>query len=211
MDVWIFKLEMISLSEIDTTAKRASRSMGFSWGISEEIGKNAKLSELFGIRGVNNLIRYFEIYKTKQFQNINLISENNRSSIPYCPIMLGVNFIDQIHLINNFKKIKIDNIAFPLLFLPFVSRSSEVIGKKICFKLNDVEFLLNFNQSIFINGKNLEIIENAKSISIQIMDNVNSFNNEDWKKLYKLSEDTFVEETDKLKENAAGAGLTDND
>ena len=185
--------------------------MGFSWGISEEIGKNAKLSELFGIRGVNNLIRYFEIYKTKQFQNINLISENNRSSIPYCPIMLGVNFIDQIHLINNFKKIKIDNIAFPLLFLPFVSRSSEVIGKKICFKLNDVEFLLNFNQSIFINGKNLEIIENAKSISIQIMDNVNSFNNEDWKKLYKLSEDTFVEETDKLKENAAGAGLTDND
>jgi len=202
---------MISLSEIDTTAKRASRSMGFSWGISEEIGKNAKLSELFGIRGVNNLIRYFEIYKTKQFQNINLISENNRSSIPYCPIMLGVNFIDQIHLINNFKKIKIDNIAFPLLFLPFVSRSSEVIGKKICFKLNDVEFLLNFNQSIFINGKNLEIIENAKSISIQIMDNVNSFNNEDWKKLYKLSEDTFVEETDKLKENAAGAGLTDND
>ena len=202
---------MISLSEIDTTAKRASRSMGFSWGISEEIGKNAKLSELFGIRGVNNLIRYFEIYKTKQFQNINLISENNRSSIPYCPIMLGVNFIDQIHLINNFKKIKVDNIAFPLLFLPFVSRSSEVIGKKICFKLNDVEFLLNFNQSIFINGKNLEIIENAKSISIQIMDNVNSFNNEDWKKLYKLSEDTFVEETDKLKENAAGAGLTDND
>ena len=202
---------MISLSEIDTTAKRASRSMGFSWGISEEIGKNAKLSELFGIRGVNNLIRYFEIYKTKQFQNINLISENNRSSIPYCPIMLGVNFIDQIHLNNNFKKIKIDNIAFPLLFLPFVSRSSEVIGKKICFKLNDVEFLLNFNQSIFINGKNLEIIENAKSISIQIMDNVNSFNNEDWKKLYKLSEDTFVEETDKLKENAAGAGLTDND
>ena len=150
---------MISLSEIDTTAKRASRSMGFSWGISEEIGKNAKLSELFGIRGVNNLIRYFEIYKTKQFQNINLISENNRSSIPYCPIMLGVNFIDQIHLINNFKKIKVDNIAFPLLFLPFVSRSSEVIGKKICFKLNDVEFLLNFNQSIFINGKNLEIIE----------------------------------------------------
>ena len=29
--------------------------------------------------------------------------------------------------------------------------------------------------------------------------------------LYKLSEETFVEESDSLKEGAAGAGLTDND
>ena len=32
-----------------------------------------------------------------------------------------------------------------------------------------------------------------------------------WNSLYKLSENTFVEETDSLKEGAAGAGLTDND
>ena len=31
---------MKSLSEIDTTAKRASRAAGYSWGISEEVGKN---------------------------------------------------------------------------------------------------------------------------------------------------------------------------
>ena len=202
---------MISLSEIDTTAKRASRSVGFSWGISEEIGKNTKLSELFGIKGVKNLIKYFEIYKSKQFQNISLISEYNKSSISYCPIMLGVNFIDQIHIINNFKIIEFENISFPLLFLPFVSRSSEVIGKKIYIKIDENEFLLNFNQSIFFNGVNFEIIENAKNISIKILDNSNSFNKEEWEKLYKLSEDTFVEETDKLKEKAAGAGLTDND
>ena len=32
-----------------------------------------------------------------------------------------------------------------------------------------------------------------------------------WKELYKLSENTFVEETESLKKGAAGAGLTDND
>ena len=37
------------------------------------------------------------------------------------------------------------------------------------------------------------------------------FSEKEWQELYKLSEDTFVEETDKLKQNAAGAGLTDND
>ena len=202
---------MISLSEIDTTAKRASRSIGFSWGISEEIGKNTKLSELFGIKGVKNLIKYLEIYKTKQFQNISVISQNNKSSIPYCPIMLGINFLDQIHLISDLKYLEIENVSFPLLFLPFVSRSSEIIGKKININIDKFQFLLNFNQSIFFKGENLEIIENAKNISINILENENSFNSEDWATLYKLSENTFVEETDRLKENAAGAGLTDND
>ena len=37
------------------------------------------------------------------------------------------------------------------------------------------------------------------------------FSEKEWQELYKLSEDTFVEETDKLKQSAAGAGLTDND
>ena len=32
-----------------------------------------------------------------------------------------------------------------------------------------------------------------------------------WKSLYKLSEETFVEESESLKQGAAGAGLTDND
>ena len=29
--------------------------------------------------------------------------------------------------------------------------------------------------------------------------------------MYELSEDTFVEETEELKQTSAGAGLTDND
>ena len=38
-----------------------------------------------------------------------------------------------------------------------------------------------------------------------------SFTEREWKNLYKLSENTFVEETESLKKSAAGAGLTDND
>tara|TARA_B100000809_G_scaffold134550_1_gene132229 strand:- start:142 stop:279 length:138 start_codon:yes stop_codon:yes gene_type:complete len=36
---------MKSLSEIDTTSKRASRAAGYSWGISEEVGKNTRILE----------------------------------------------------------------------------------------------------------------------------------------------------------------------
>ena len=46
---------MRSLSEIDTTSKRASRAAGYSWGISEEVGKNVRMLEMFGLPGIKNL------------------------------------------------------------------------------------------------------------------------------------------------------------
>ena len=49
---------MKSLSEIETTSKRASRAAGFSWGIAEEVGKSVRLLELFGVPRINNLNQY---------------------------------------------------------------------------------------------------------------------------------------------------------
>jgi len=203
---------MKTLSEIDTTSKRAAKGAGFSWGISEEIGKNMRLLELFGLSGIKNLNKYLKDYKKKQFQKITLISETNETKKnPFCPIILGTNFIDQVNLLDKKNNIKIINVAFPILFLPFVSRASEVIGKRIFLKIDEKEFLLNLNQSIYSNYLKNEILENCNLISINFIENNNSFNENEWKELYKLSEDTFVEETESLKIGAAGAGLTDND
>ena len=107
--------------------------------------------------------------------------------------------------------IQISNVAFPILFLPFVSRASEIIGKRIFLKIEEKEFLLNLNQSIYSNYLKNEVLEICNTINISFIENNNSFNENEWKELYKLSEDTFVEETDSLKIGAAGAGLTDND
>ena len=96
---------MKTLSEIDTTSKRAAKGAGFSWGISEEIGKNMRLLELFGLSGIKNLNKYLKDYKKKQFQKIALISEiNETKKNPFCPIILGTNFIDQVNLLNNMIK-----------------------------------------------------------------------------------------------------------
>ena len=51
----------------------------------------------------------------------------------------------------------------------------------------------------------------AKKIKIKFIENKNTFEENEWQELYKLSEGTFVEETEQLKNSAAGAGLTDND
>ena len=203
---------MITLSEIDTTSKRATKAAGFSWGIAEEVGKNMRLLELYGLSGIKNLNEYFKNYKKKQYQKVSLISETNDSQkIPYCPIILGTNFLDQVSFLENINEIQFKNVAFPILLLPFVSRASEIIGKRIFIKIDKKEFLLNFNQSIYSNYLKSEILENSKLIKINFVENKNNFKENEWKELYKLSEDTFVEETDSLKASGAGAGLTDND
>ena len=46
---------MKSLSEIETTVKRASKAIGFDWGISEEVGKSVRLLEMFGFSGIKNI------------------------------------------------------------------------------------------------------------------------------------------------------------
>jgi S-methylmethionine-dependent homocysteine/selenocysteine methylase len=38
--------------------------------------------------------------------------------------------------------------------LPFVSRAAEIIGKRIFLKIDDSEFLLNFNNNIYSNYTN---------------------------------------------------------
>jgi len=203
---------MRTLSEIDTTSKRATRSVGFSWGIAEEVGKNMRLLELFGLAGIKNLNKYLKEYKKRQFQKIALISDiNEANKNPFCPIILGANFIDQVNLLDKKNNIQISNIAFPILFLPFVSRASEIIGKKIFLKIDEKEFLLNLNQSIYSNYLKNEILENCNSINISFLENNNLFNENEWNELYKLSLETFVEETESLKIGGAGAGLTDND
>jgi hypothetical protein len=203
---------MRSLSEIETAVKRASRAVGYSWGNSEEVGKSIRQLELFGFQGIKNLNKYYKDKSTKKFEELNLISEiNETSSDAYCPIILGISFLDQIKSVEIFKTIKFKKIAYPVIFLSFLSRASEISGKKIHVKLDQNEILLNLNVNICSNFLDQDIPEFANEIEIKFIDNKDSFTESEWNSLYKLAEDTFVEESDSLKEGAAGAGLTDND
>ena len=204
---------MRSLSEIETAVKRASRAVGFSWGDSEEIGKSIRLLELFGLQGIKNLNQYYKEKKNKKFESLSLINEKNEPSLgSFCPISLGISFLDQVKSIENFKKnIYFRNIAYPLIFLSFLSRSSEISGKKLYVKFDKNEILLNLNVNIYSNFFNHDFPEFVNNIEIKFVGNQDNFSETEWNSLYKLAEDTFVEESDSLKQGAAGAGLTDND
>ena len=203
---------MKSLSEIETTSKRASRAVGFSWGVAEEIAKGVRLLELFGLPGIKILNQYYKLINKKNFENLLIIKKNNKiNKESICPINLGVRILDQVTTIEKLKKITFYKIAFPILLLPFLSRSSDIIGKKILLKFEKNTFLLNFNINILSNLSVKKFPVLAKKVEITFLKNKDHFTEKEWKSLYKLSANTFVEETESLKQGAAGAGLTDND
>lgn len=203
---------MRSLSEIETIVKRATKAVGFDWGISEEVGKSVRLLEMFGFSGIKNINQYYKDRADKKFENLKLILNNNQStSDPFCPIILGVSFLDQVKTIDSIGNTKFNKIAFPLIFLSFLSRSSEVIGKKILIKFDKKEFLLNLNVNIYSNLFNQEFPSIAKNVEVEFINNQDNFKESEWQNLYRLSENTFVEESESSKKGSAGAGLTDND
>ena len=73
---------MQSFSEIDTTSKRASKAAGFAWGVAEEIGKNMRNLEMFGLPGVKNyffhilLIFFFLLYRKLYLKKVTIIKDN---------------------------------------------------------------------------------------------------------------------------------------
>ena len=204
---------MQSFSEIDTTSKRASKAAGYAWGVAEEVGKNMRNLEMFGLPGVKNLNLYLKKIRKIPSEKPKKIGKKNKpQSKEFCPIYCGTAFLDNCKNLENLKLIKFLNVSYPLLLLPFLSRASDIVGKKISVKYEKNNFLLNFDKTIFSNNINGDkTISKAKEISIEFLENNNSFSEDEWKELYKLSEETFVEETDSSKKKGAGAGLTDND
>ncbi len=70
---------------------------------------------------------------------------------------------------------------------------------------------MNINVNIASNLLNENCPNLAKNAQVIFIENEDNFHEQDWKSLYSLSEQTFVEESESLKKGAAGAGLTDND
>ena len=201
----------MSFSEIETVSKRASKAVGYSWGISEEIGKSIRILEMFKLPGISTLNQYFKKIKNNHPKKLKNILKINKSDDELCPIYTGVRILDNCNQLEDLNIIKFFNINYPLLIIPFLSRSSEIINKPIHVILDEGKYILNSNKTILTNIEKRNNSKNSKELTIQFDENKNLFTDTEWKELYKLSEDTFVPETDSLKNSAAGAGLTDND
>ena len=204
---------MRSSSEIITVSKRATKAVGYSWGVAEEVGKNIDMLELIGIAGIENLKSYLRDIQKKTPIGPNAIELQNKiDNECLCPILTGVCLIDDFKKVELLKEINFFNVSYPLLMIPFISRLSFLIGKRVSINIDEHVFRFNLDRYMFSDSDvNSLVLEKAKNIKVFTFENDDSFTQEVWDELYALSTDTFVEENEKLKSTAAGAGLEDND
>ena len=169
--------------------------------------------ELIGIAGIENLKSYLRDIQKKTPIGPNAIeSQNKIDNECLCPILTGVCLIDDFKKVELLKEINFFNVSYPLLMIPFISRLSFLIGKRVSINIDEHVFRFNLDKYMFSDSDvNSLVIEKAKNIKVSTFENGDSFTQEVWDELYALSTDTFVEENEKLKSTAAGAGLEDND
>jgi hypothetical protein len=189
---------MRTSSEIETISKRASRAAGFTWGISEEIGKCIKSLELYQISGLENLNDYLKKIKNlepkglQKIENKNSLKEGN-----FCPIYTGIALMDASSRIMELKTLSIQPVDFPILLIPFLNRISYKIGKMIEVKFDEIEILLNLNNYISSNTDlRQKILKSTEHLTINVIENKDTFDASVWDSLYELSTETFVEESE---------------
>ena len=189
---------MRTSSEIETISKRASRAAGYTWGVSEEVGKCIKSLELYQISGLENLNEYLKKIKNlepqgpRKIEQKNILNEGN-----FCPIHTGVALMDASSRVMDLKSLSIQSLDFPILLIPFLNRISYKIGKMIEVKFDEIEILLNLNNYISSNTDlRKKILKSTEHLTINVIENKDTFDASVWDSLYKLSIETFVDESE---------------
>ena len=198
---------MHSLYEIETTIKRSSRAEGLSWGVSEEAGKAVRMLEQSEFQGLESFRRLIDL----GLNNLNKLLDLDQSNTSnLCPIHFGIFFLDQSHNKELHRTYNFKDINEPLLIVPFLSKSAKKNLLYFHLKSQDLNFTISPGGIYFINE--IFFPKNLTDFSLTVSTNRKSkYSQSSWDYLYKLSLDTFVEETEEKKISGAGAGLTDND
>ena len=70
-----------------------------------------KTLRTFWLPGLKNLNLYYQEKKNKDFETLKSINQNNQSSkVSFCPITLGISFLDQIKTLEPLNKLKFQRI-----------------------------------------------------------------------------------------------------
>jgi len=178
-----------------------------SWGIAEEAGKivrSLEQSELPGLESFNRLISF----PYNKCETVIDLTKNNHKNL--CPIHFSLFFLDQSHATDLHQSFQFLNIQEPLLTIPLLIKAAQKNLISFDFTSTELKFLIG-SGNIMILDKN-QIPHQSNNITLKISNKrKHQYSEKTWERLYKLSLETFVEESEEKKLSGAGAGLTDND
>ena len=202
-----------SLNEIETTARKAARGAGFSWGLAEEAGKATRWLCAQGLDGCATLAALLEGPRHATPQ----IAPGIWSAPgPLCPLTTGAALSDFAALLAG-GPIRLNAVAQPLLLLPF--------GAGAARQLNSVVTLNCETLTARTDGDGLDMaripgppgtcdMQVSLDGEMQNAQPKHSRASPDpaiWALLTGFAGRTYAPASDASRRRGAGAGLTDND
>ena len=206
---------MYSLNEIDSTAKRAARGIGLSWGMAEEVGKAARWLEGRGHAGVRLTalhLRQIDGRDHRLMYPQMLGAQWCAADGDLCPIATGVTLSDLARELD--RPIKLGAMAFPMLMLSHLALVAKQRGQAMQVSWPNAVFIVSNAGAVEgaaadVSRADWVAVDSiAMDVPVCVVKRPDHIDPKDWATLEGLGHRIFAPNTEHSR--TAGAGAADD-
>ncbi len=120
-----------SLNEIEAMSKRAGRGAGLAWGLAEEVAKSTRWLSAFGFPGAEMLAELLLLNDRLPAVDLSPAALTGTWSAPagrMSPLIAGAAMSDCAVRMEAGQVIRMENVSFPLLLVPFAGGAALRLG-----------------------------------------------------------------------------------
>ena len=206
----------LALNEVEATAKKAARGVGYSWGLAEEAGKAVRWLCARDVDGCAALAALLERIDGVDQAALLPVPGNDvwAASGIVCPFMAGVALSDRAAILGG--GLTIENVICPILLAPFAASVAETREVMVSMRFDGV--------TVSTDGVELSITGDwnvrAATIGLDLKGKLGSLlphstrahpDKSVWDVLNQFAHRTYAPATEESRLKGAGAGLSDND
>lgn len=211
-----------SLSEIESLAKRATRGIGFSWGLAEDAGTATRCLSSLGLPGPELLAAQLRLNDGASVSE--LLPTTGQSTWAstagrLCPLVTGATLSDYATLLHPAVELQIVDLSYPLLLVPFVGFAASSLQTNLMVSWRGVRITTDGVQ-FGIDGR-AEDLQVASAQRLQCIADACTFSaaptvlrqdivESDWTCLEQLAHRTYAPATEESRMRGAGSDLPDN-
>ncbi len=207
-----------ALNEVEATSKKATRGIGFSWGIAEEAAKATRWLCAQGLPGCETLAAVLTDNDGKTMGDVSPMSLDGvwvGASGRLCPLMAGASLNDCAGKLT-LNDISMNNVSNPMMLLPFTHAAARHVGATVSISWDGFSARCDGNRATFEGTPDAV----SADVVVSLMGSVTkpeeretraTPSGDSWQLLNQLAQRTYAPATEQSRLFGAGAGTTDND
>lgn len=212
-----------SLNEIEATAYKATRAVGYPWGIAVEAAKSVRWLCRHDIDGCAVLCRFLEYVDGKNIATLAPVIDGYQwhpENTSLCPLLTGAAISDRARTLNH-HGFSLQQIVEPALLLYFTASVAKQCQPQAANSIVSVAWSgcccttdggqMNVVGAVSKYAEDLMITFSAELVSPQALCNRARPDVLAWQSLNSFAARTYAPATEESRLLGAGAGLSDND